>query len=1157
MFKKLFVILTVLLFAGNALAWYNDVGNDSCLTVFSNTGVFYPSLNDPKIEPFLEIENNCGRTISGNLGIFFQTKDVGKVQITNIEQTVVRNAFEVEKTKTCNNRTEFNEKTGLGSCFTDDLNGATLDWTINQVTRFQEKTFTYNRTGYTYPFESFTKIFTSKTKTTGLTGYNLKESYGNVSIPEGKSWLRFTAQLPKGLIHKHGYFVVTLEDKFNNNFYSVLDPVWHTLGELPADGHVVALYHFNQSSGTTIDDEKNNYDATASNALIWDEAEKKWGTGAVGFDGVYYFTQATLMDTVPVKWTLEWWFMPQEEHAPSHGETWNMWHKRQDVSNYVQSYIRGADGDLYISFATGGNSGELFSTTTTWLQDTWYHVAIIFDSGKMGLFINGIEESHDSTVTAWTNGTTTDFCFNTNFLVIGDQLDGNYNLDELAFSDVNRFETAWDFPVPNIPPDFNITHINGNPFDEAMPVIPFNDGNATVTISVYDPDNDRIILDLNYSTADLQGTGTAFYIDVNLLDCSSLDWDTTPQDCNISIDVSGMADNNYFIIGNAYDGTDEYFDASDANFGLVHPIFSDLNVFAWNKYNESIDFNIATDVNVVFDFNVLMLDLNVDATRIYAVVTHGAGDDNCNLWIRNTQSCGWQHPKTKFFPFSLVESLNKLSHLQSASFEKKIYSHSSFNLAFGLLKDPTGTQELNNSADWLKVLITNVEADANIIYSQHFKADYVGTGSRTLSVWDCNQSVATPEGNNNCVRFSISATTAKSPTSSYSIVYTSNDNNQIISTDGNVTLNKDGNHWVYYNCATCNNAKYWELNTVAENSNIDRTRNWLSSTGTNFLLADDTFSTTTHFHWIGLGATHYFDYFVQVFDNVGNDYNSTIQRDKFEVVNLPPELRLINTPIGLTYYNNIIDINISIIDPYLNPIDDAVVCDFNLLDKDSVPVVLIDFNVAVVTNGGYSCHTTFDTSTVVDGNYSLAIRIRETSTAELYSIDYNSNTFFFDNTAPTHVFTAPTLADETDTGTYKYIFRISDSGSGAKSCRFSVIVNGLLDQNTTDDVNAGGYCEYVHVFNAFDDVVYLTITQTVDDVGNIGGVAVNTANVTYVRPFGIAKPDDVEDQDIAQVGIYSIFQIISSLGLIFVGFFGVLVVVLIFVMATRKVTGKA
>ena len=93
--KKIITLLLFLFFAGSAMAWYNDVGNDTCLTVFSNTGVYYPSLIDPLIRPLLKVQNDCGVGIVANLGIFFQSKDVEQLQLSNIEQAFSRSVHKI------------------------------------------------------------------------------------------------------------------------------------------------------------------------------------------------------------------------------------------------------------------------------------------------------------------------------------------------------------------------------------------------------------------------------------------------------------------------------------------------------------------------------------------------------------------------------------------------------------------------------------------------------------------------------------------------------------------------------------------------------------------------------------------------------------------------------------------------------------------------------------------------------------------------------------------------------------------------------------------------------------------------------------------------------------------------------------------------------
>lgn len=122
--------------------------------------------------------------------------------------------------------------------------------------------------------------------------------------------------------------------------------------------------------------------------------------------------------------------------------------------------------------------------------------------------------------------------------------------------------------------DVNTWKVEDNDLGQALPSFSYaSDGNLTIDFNVFDWDNFRITADINYSTSNTQGTGTTIFQDLNLVSgaCADLDWDDEPSTCSFDWNISGIADNNYFILIEINNGLNTNFDASAQSF-RVNPV---------------------------------------------------------------------------------------------------------------------------------------------------------------------------------------------------------------------------------------------------------------------------------------------------------------------------------------------------------------------------------------------------------------------------------------------------------------------------------------------------------------------------------------------------------------------------------------------------------
>lgn len=345
---------------------------------------------------------------------------------------------------------------------------------------------------------------------------------------------------------------------------------WWNDGEYSTDVNTIALWHCNQNSGTTVTDATGNFDGTSTSDQIWDSNVKKWGSGACGFDKVYYFSNDTLWDDgLPNEFTAEFWLYLLEDIDASLPVNHSTWGKYNDNTGGARDWwnasFQNGSGYLLTQARSNETAYNLAGVQVDWNAFQWYHIAYIFDGTTMALYVDGVKDA-GAAYAPMEAGSFTDFYFGTTPFGIGTEII-NAIIDEIRFSDVNRAE----FPSPPVSADvvdINSWRVNG--FDESQVAYPkfsyLNDLNLTIDFNVFNKDNNRMTVDINYGTETTQGTGTIIVSDLNLSAavCSDQDF-TTISSCSWDWNISSVADNNYFLIfsldsgsvaGNATDNTD-------------------------------------------------------------------------------------------------------------------------------------------------------------------------------------------------------------------------------------------------------------------------------------------------------------------------------------------------------------------------------------------------------------------------------------------------------------------------------------------------------------------------------------------------------------------------------------------------------------------------
>ena len=215
----------------------------------------------------------------------------------------------------------------------------------------------------------------------------------------------------------------------------------------------------------------------------------------------------------------------------------------------------------------------------------------------------------------------------------------NFFFSQNTLDDVNAvlsgIAQATDF-------DVDITTPNGGELIKTTSII-------NIDFVVQHGDSNSVLVDLNFSTSNVQGTGTPIITDVNTdsatITCVDSDF-SDPTSCSFSWDTTGVADNNYFILINASALGIEVTDESDANFvvdGTAPTIVTvlpdaDVSILILPlDFNATIDDGILTGDSGNFrcitrtffnDIQQPILDLNVDGTSGLCTRTLSSGIPN-------------------------------------------------------------------------------------------------------------------------------------------------------------------------------------------------------------------------------------------------------------------------------------------------------------------------------------------------------------------------------------------------------------------------------------------------------------------------------------------------------------------------------------------------
>jgi len=141
---------------------------------------------------------------------------------------------------------------------------------------------------------------------------------------------------------------------------------------------------------------------------------------AASFDGGDYYTQATLLDTVPAAIAIDFWFLADDGQPPADNTLFDKTNDETGGSCDGITFRLNTTGLMrFISWqnVAVGSSSDLYASTILPNGATgWYYICLNWDTtnGKR-FWVNSMLEARDPTATTlMANGTTRDFCIGVN-----------------------------------------------------------------------------------------------------------------------------------------------------------------------------------------------------------------------------------------------------------------------------------------------------------------------------------------------------------------------------------------------------------------------------------------------------------------------------------------------------------------------------------------------------------------------------------------------------------------------------------------------------------------------------------------------------------------------------------------------------------------------
>lgn len=278
------IILVGLILAcliGNAQAWYNDPGNDSCLTIYADKGSYGVGKIDPRVITDWLVDNQCGSAIAdADFGVFLPDEAISEVRFKKVYRFVEGHTETTHHSYTCEHLFDYTRNPNYATCFTyitDTNNGdseeiLTVLWEGSfDSGNLANKTVYWTETHWINgKWRDVTSIFAqaidARNIPIGRANFTLRFGWKNVFIPAGKTRLKVIFEVPYDY-NGRKEFIVAARSKSNHVFVSILNPDWYNVNWLKRMEGVLNTSDF--LSGDVSVDHVIRYDMNSDNASFW------------------------------------------------------------------------------------------------------------------------------------------------------------------------------------------------------------------------------------------------------------------------------------------------------------------------------------------------------------------------------------------------------------------------------------------------------------------------------------------------------------------------------------------------------------------------------------------------------------------------------------------------------------------------------------------------------------------------------------------------------------------------------------------------------------------------------------------------------------------------------------------------------------------------
>ncbi len=356
------------------------------------------------------------------------------------------------------------------------------------------------------------------------------------------------------------------------------------------------------------------------------------------------------------QWSASYWLMKTDGWDSDSGvarETqWSVLNNANDgFTRTGWLDFAGHEGQMSFRVTTnGGTLAILFTNKADWDANAWYHIVEVWngEDSTMQFYVDG--GTTDVNSISGTGQTTYDTSasvssFNISMLSSStepaDQLVDEFKLffgtaltaDEALLIYTAEKNALVSFGEGSISEtNLSITKLNGLSFKIHRTFAFGIDGNVTVDFNVSQANNGRLLLDLNLSKNDSEGTGIVILKDLNLISdfCPDQNF-VSVSECSVSIDYSGVPDGNYMVNMRVGFGGINDFNSSDGNFEIANDVnllvkipideetfeLIDLNIYAFRvSYSDGNNFFTFPDLNapifISFPIGETVLTFEID-----------------------------------------------------------------------------------------------------------------------------------------------------------------------------------------------------------------------------------------------------------------------------------------------------------------------------------------------------------------------------------------------------------------------------------------------------------------------------------------------------------------------------------------------------------------